>query len=710
MKKLYSMLAGILLAFISIQSNAHFGSKGPFGGTVSCMVTAGDTVYVGTKTGGVYESTTAALVAWRARPVGLKSGNITAIAHTGKYLYAATADSGIFIFNGYSGSDRYWNKVNTGLSNLKVTSLIAINATTLMAGTTNGIFVTTNGGNSWSVMNGTLHHLHITALVKNDSRIFLTSLDGGVYTTANNGASWTSYNDQSTEHIAGTTALSVNGSTNELMVWNENGLFVSGDIVLASTISYTSSLANLPSGIDVNFISNDGNSWYLATNKGVYTSSVSTLSWSAYNQGLSTLDVRAIVPFKTGLVCGTQVEGIFKTELPFTSWSEMNVNFNNLKTTAMLADGVSLLAAATEKGIFVSRDLGANYVAANEGLSAGLYVSDLSMANEYLLAATENGVYISADTGKHWSSASVGLVNKNIKKLFYSSSNIYAFDSNGDIYTSGLNTINWVEITGNLPFGVKPTSLIFYKNSMLLGTNGQGVFMKSITENSWTSYNIGLGNWFVTGVAILGSKIYAGTDGSGVFVSDSSRSDMQWSAASATHIAHTATMGLDGSKIQAMGSYAGYVWASYKGGLLVSSDHGKTWIAGGNQFNLPSFTDVMKINFVSTRVFVSTENNGLYSNSLNELDPVVTGISAKSDMTTSALVVSPNPNSGSFKLDTKSISGEISEIVMYDYVGNVNDRFNNEQDLYHVGCPQGMYLIQVKTSEGAAYTQKVIIQ
>jgi len=713
MRKLYSIVTSVaLVLFLSIQSNAHFGSKGPFGGTVSFMITAGDTVYVGTKEGGIYESTTAALVAWRARPVGLKSGKITAIAHTGKNLFAATADSGIFILNGYDGSDRYWNKTNIGLSSLQVTSLVAINTTTLLAGTTNGLFLTSNSGSSWTAVNGDLHHLDITAIEKTGSHIFITTGDGGVYRSDNLGTDWVEFNDFNTDHISGTNRLSINSSTNELMVLNENGLFVATSILTTTTPAYTSALANLPFGIVVNAISNDGTSWYLATNKGVFVSSVSALSWRTLNTGLSTLSVNAVVPFKTGLVCGTQVEGIFKTELPFVSWSSMNVNFNNLHTRAMIAEGVALLIAATEKGIYVSKDLGANYVAANTGLHDSLKVTDLVMASHYVLAATENGVYISADTGKNWNTASVGLANKNVKKIFYSNFNMYVFDSNGDIFSSNLNNINWIKITGNLPFGAKASSLVFYKNTMLLGTLGHGIFIKSVSESMWSSMNMGLSNLNVTAVAVLGSKIYAGTDGSGVFISDSVRSSIHWTATSPTRISHTTLMNLNGLEIQAMASYGGYIWASYKGGLLGSANQGETWVAGGNQFNLPSFTDVTKINFVTTRVFVSTENNGLYSNALSEIKdpPITTEILNRSAVNSTALVVSPNPNLGTFKLHIKSVSGKIAEIIVYDYSGTVKERFSSEQELYQLECPQGMYVVQVKTSEDVIYTQKMIVQ
>ena len=70
--------------------------------------------------------------------MGLKSGQIVSLVHTGKYAIAATADSGIFRFSGYSGTDRYWVKINNGISNLDLTSVIAVTYSVLLAGTSNG--------------------------------------------------------------------------------------------------------------------------------------------------------------------------------------------------------------------------------------------------------------------------------------------------------------------------------------------------------------------------------------------------------------------------------------------------------------------------------------------------------------------------------------------------------------------------------------------
>lgn len=715
-KRLQLLLSILFISLCSISAQAHFGSKGPFGGTVTCTTVAGDTIYVGTAEGGVYESTNSTLISWRARPVGLKSGKVTAIAHTGVRLYAATADSGIFILNGYVGSDRYWNKVNTGLINLHVTSLVAINATTLMAGTTTGIFISTNSGASWSPKNGGLNTLDITALEKADSRIFCTSMSGGVYYTDNYGNTWNDFNNSNTNAIGGTIEMSYNALTNQLLLVNETGLYLTDNASTATASSFLLATTGLPANCVVSDLSNDGSNWFAASDKGVFRSSSSTISWISSNEGLTTMDVKAIVPFKNGLVCGTRTKGIFKTDLNVITWSSMNVNFNNLKTTAMYVNGASFVVAATENGVYVSKDLAANYTSANNGLHDSLHVSDLTMAGTILIAATTTGgIYISIDSGMNWTKSNAGLGSLNIKKLSYSNSVLYAIDAMNHIYKTPTPTFNWVLNQTGLPLNVVPTSIVFFANNVLVSTYGKGVFVKPLNGTTWKSFNLGLSDWNVTSSTVLGNKMYVGTDGTGVFVSDTAIAAIQWvsTASTANAIPHTDLMHLDGTKIQAMGTGAGYVWASYKGGLLATSTQGDSWIAGGNQFNLPSFTDVLKIMLVTTRVFVLTENNGLYSNALSEIPTVLvtpTGILTSNTVDNAVIKVAPNPSTGIFNLSSEGVYGTITEIIIYDYAGSIKGRFDGIQKQFNLNYEPGMYVVLVKTNADGVYSQKIIIQ
>ncbi len=143
-----NILAVLTLLFFSSQPLlAHFGSRGPFGGSVSVAISHDSTVYIGTFNGGVYESTNSRLTAWRALPVGLRSGKITALTHSGTNLFAGTLDDGVYIYSGVVGTDKHWVRISNGLTNLKVTSLVALDANTLIAGTeSGGVYKTTDKG------------------------------------------------------------------------------------------------------------------------------------------------------------------------------------------------------------------------------------------------------------------------------------------------------------------------------------------------------------------------------------------------------------------------------------------------------------------------------------------------------------------------------------------------------------------------------------
>lgn len=709
----FSVFSIALLFIISNQCFAHFGSKGPFGGHVNVAATYKDSaVYIGTNEGGVYFSSNSKLVGWTARPVGLKSGKITAIVHSGKYLFAGTADSGVYIYTSFVGSDRYWNKINNGLSNKNITSLVAIDSSTVMAGTDGGgIFLTTNKGASWSAVNNSvLHHLEITALVKAGKRIIHASFDGGLYASDNNGTSWIDFNDAQTNDKEGTIALSYNETNDQLLVVNKEGLFVSGSVSTTTTPAYALAETGLPADYEVISISNNGTNWYLATNKGIFTSTAGTLNWTAINNGFTNEEVSVIIPFKTGLVAGTKNDGIFKSPNPVTTWTAMNTGFNNLRTYSIATAGTNIVIAATEKGVFVSKDLASTYKRANTGLTDSLHVNDITFADFCVLAATEHaGVFITADTGKIWTAINNGLTNLNIKKVYCSNMMKYAICSTGILYAVAMHSsAPWASIQYNLPSGVKPTSLAFYGNKLLLSTASHGVFIKTTGSTSWTASNTGLTNLNATSVTTNGPKLFIGTAGSGVFVSDTNT--INWSATSKTAIAHTTMIGLNGDDIQAMDFNAGYVYASYKGGLLATSDNGATWIAGGNQFNVPSYADINKIAFTSGstgRVFVTTPNNGLYSNALSEL-PLITGIDDETFIAPAIISIYPNPCGGRFNVRLNHVSGSITGVSIYDYAGKLLNTFEYQAH-YQVNYPAGLYIVRVTTSKGDSL-QKLVIQ
>lgn len=684
---------------------AHFGSKGPFGGSISCMAVRDTNVYIGTFSGGVFESTNSQLNTWRPRPVGLKSGNIHALAHTGSYLFAAT-DSGIYRLTGYIGNDRYWEKVSNGLPSYNVTSLIAIDSITLLAGLDGyGVYKTINNGARWDSSNTNMLHFEVNGFVKAGNRIIQIS-DGGLWASDDNGQTWFDYTDISTDDIDAT-AISYNSATDELLVYNTVGLYILPNASSTGTPAYVAAQANLPLTAIVKSITNDGSNWYIATDQGIFTSPTGTINWANQNTGIATNNTNAIVYLSTQsvLVTGTVGEGIYKTPSSSISWRAMNNGFNNIVTRSMITKDALLVIAATEKGVFRSSNLATSYQRINNGLTDSLNVNDLTFFGSTLIAATENkGVFISSDTGTTWIAYNTNLTNMTIRKVKASSSFVYLFDSNGEIFQSNLSS-GWTSIQSGLPGGVNPSSMDFYNGNILLGTMGDGIYTRPEASGTWTQNNSGLSNLNVTSVTVNNqNKMFAGTDGNGVFVSD--LSSINWTTTAALVNSFTTTMGLAGDYIQAMGYYYGYVFASVRGAVHASSDNGLTWIEGGTQFNMPSYADIYKLSFVTTRIFATTPNNCLYSNGLSEL-PNVLGVKEVADK--SGINIYPNPSEGIFTLTYDNPSEKTVELLIYDELGNHVAKYNSPLQKISLNCSEGIYFMKLTTNK-RIINQKLIIE
>lgn len=713
-KKIAAIAAFILF---NISSYAHFGSKGPLGGTVTAFHvlkkkngSADSVIFAGTANGGVYQSTNG--TSWSARPVGLKSGKITALVHTGSYLFAATADSGVFVFTGFTGSDRFWKKVNTGLTNLNTTSLLAIDSITVLVGTNgDGVFKTTNKGKSWTAVNNHLHHLEITALAKKGNRIYATA--EGIWGTDNAGDKWFDANDIYTEHIENTNSVSINQTTGDVLLSNADGIFkatISSDTLLDFTLEET----GLPVGYEINNISNDANAWYLSTNQGVFVSPLSPIVWTAANTGLKTLTVNAVSLFGTKLIAGTSKTGIYSATQPTASWTVSNTGFNNIETYSVVTNPTdSICIVANEFGVFVSRDIISGtikpYVQSNMGLIDSLNVTDIVWAKKYVFATTKNGgVFVSGDTCKMWYAANDNLTNLSIQKIYYYNNYLYIIDNVGAVYQTQFNGMVWTNINYDLPVGNQASSLTFFGNKILLTSKNNGVFVKSLTGNSWTAQNTGLANLKTTSSTISKNMVFVGTHGNGVFVADTA--NFEWTATvSKPKGAHTDSVNNNYyvDYIQSMLSNGGYVFAAYKGGIFATSDNGNTWVPGGNQFNFPTYSDINKISISKGRVFVTTENNSVYSNALSELPPI-TVTSIETSNIDNSLNIYPNPNSGKF---TVELGNELSNIEIYDLAGTKVYSLNQVQNTQTISLPniKGIFVVKISSNSNVkAY--KVVVE
>jgi hypothetical protein len=707
-KKLSMLLLFVLFASSINMIKAHYGPRGLLGGTIVCGTHFDGNVAVGTESGGVFISTNNQLNGWRVRNVGLKSGKTKALFHNGTNLFVATADSGIFIFNGSAGgNDLFWNPRNNGIQGLPLISLGGID-NVLFAGTQGaGLFRSDDAGLNWSEVNSPFfENKTISAIQRVGSRILAASQDVGIYYSDDNGVTWAAYEDVNMMNLIGVSSITYNQDLDQLLVYSNSGLRVVLNASVTTNPEFIDVNENLPSNIQIRNVANNNTAWYIATDNGVYfTAMGAVVNWTVINNGLPNTNTNVVVALSETIVVGTHKSGVFKSNVNEIAWLNNNAGthgISNISTNSVAGKGDSTVVTATEYGIVVSNNLGLDPLFRNNGLVDSLNVNDVEFAGDYLIAATQNaGVFWSTDLGLNWQQINTGISESNIKRIYYSNEQKFVISASGKIYISELSATTWQEYNNGISSNHSVTSLAFYGELLYAGTIGGGVYKKQRNESTWTQFNTGLSVLNVTAVAVSAGQLFAGTDGAGIFVSDFDNAN--WAATNPIFIEHFNDVSINPNHIQYMTAFAGYLIASYRGGVVATVNGGESWIRGGHQFHLPSFSSIQKISFINSRINVATEHNSMMSNSLAEfalIDTILT-VSAQT-------VLAPADGKRSFHSITSNIKWQITSSHPWVKV-SADSGFRNMNIYLDIEANNGISRTATVTLTGGSITQTITV-
>jgi len=157
---------------------------------VSSLVVSGSNIFAGTLGSGVFLSADTGKH-WTGVNSGLTYLGINSLVMGGGDIFAGTSNGGVFLS---TNSGTNWTGVNTGLpQNIKYVYSLAVNGSSIFAGTFRGVFLSTNKGASWMAIDSGLTNLFVWTLVVKGSNVFAGS-DAGVFISADNGTSWKAAN------------------------------------------------------------------------------------------------------------------------------------------------------------------------------------------------------------------------------------------------------------------------------------------------------------------------------------------------------------------------------------------------------------------------------------------------------------------------------------------------------------------------------------
>jgi len=112
------------------------------------------------------------------------------------------------------------------------------------------------------------------------------------------------------------------------------------------------------------------------------------------------------------------------------------------------------------------------------------------------------------------------------------------------------------------------TSLVVSGTKLFAGTNGGGVFLSTNTGSSWIAASTGLTSTYVVSLALSGTTLFAAVQGGGVFYS--TNYGASWNSASAGLDPFVRCLAVSGSNIYA-GVVGGGVWTRPLSELITSA-------------------------------------------------------------------------------------------------------------------------------------------
>ncbi|WP_100614966.1 T9SS type B sorting domain-containing protein [Confluentibacter citreus] len=247
---------------------------------------------------------------WLLNNTGITGLKIESFGENGNSLFAGTNDQGVFRS---ADGGLNWELINTGINtfnSLHVTSIVNVNGD-MYLGTGDGVYKSTNNGNSWDFIFNPGLNISTHAL-DYDSGVLVTGASGtGIYISKDFGVTWTLVSTNGISTNVDYESIEIIGNT-IIVSTNNSELFISQDL----GASWTN--RSIPGGFsttsDLQLINNK---LYAATSRGLFVSDNLGVGWSLYNTDIKMINDIVIDGDKIYAATNT---GVYVTNQTFGEW------------------------------------------------------------------------------------------------------------------------------------------------------------------------------------------------------------------------------------------------------------------------------------------------------------------------------------------------------------------------------------------------------
>jgi Secretion system C-terminal sorting domain len=263
------------------------------------------------------------------------------------------------------------------------------------------------------------------------------------------------------------------------------------------------------------------------TNGGLVRSTDNGTSWTNIGGGLPYSNVRALLsvesyPFNllAGMVSGriSMSTDYGDNFTAFPAESEQLPFLADINCILERSNSSNFLVG-TERGVYLLPQYYplSSWIAINSGLpSAETKVRAIIEKDGEIFAGTNGGVY--QLNGSSWDQKNSGLTNTNVTAITSIGGYLFAGTSQGSVggvYISSDNGVNWT-LSQSITW---VTSFITIGSNIFAGSYGDGVWRSTNLGNSWSQINDGLGSgaYYVLSLGADNQYIFAGTGASSIW-------------------------------------------------------------------------------------------------------------------------------------------------------------------------------------------------
>ncbi|HAJ80389.1 MAG TPA: hypothetical protein DCO75_11535 [Fibrobacteres bacterium] len=473
---------------------------------------------------------------WNYIPqTGLTDSCVKTLGLSGNSLFAATADSGVFVS---TDSGKHWESASTGLPGNGNGGIINVRA---FSGSQDNMFFCICDSGMYRLKTGPQEYYWEKAssgipststiqcaicFIGSDSQGYIiTGTDSGPYRSPDTGATWEATGSGLDGQATGFNAVAIHGT--ELYAATDAGVYRSTDNGSHwSAINIHCDVLSLASGKSALFT---------GTSEGVYHSTDQGASWS-FDSIVSTQNsnIYAMATIGDTTIAvkgkGSSWNVVFSNDTGNT-WSSSSVNsiLDHNTGLAVLNDCI-FVGESGFSGIYKSCNYGEYWTRVEDDIiSASNYNFDVSLVAAYdkcvyiygkayiyssSTTTTSSGFYSSSDDGDTWTLCDSGLTGS-----------VTSFAASGDVFfatTAGnghcwrsLNRGKYWKSAGSMSVD-SITSLLTVHNYVIAGTS-DGVYVSGDQGKTWHAVTTGLTNTNISAIMTDSTYIYAGTRGAGVY-------------------------------------------------------------------------------------------------------------------------------------------------------------------------------------------------